>query len=316
MAKKYTVMIFDPEKYSKAKTIYLSTRPFWIAGFVMVFLLLITGISSFTAYYFYNQSSNREIVVSGTEDSSALIRTQLADYFQQLDELNNKMHALDELEYKVRELVSYQDGSRVVKQVAVGGKEVDILRDYFAFSDRKEQEFFDSLNETLADMRIELNKRETSLTKLVDFLEEQRLVMLSTPTIWPVRGWVSSKFGFRTSPFTGHRVFHEGLDIAARYGVDVKATAKGIVVYAGEKTGYGNIVTIDHGYGYLTRYAHNSAITVKVGDKVDKGDTIAKVGSTGRSTGPHVHYEVLVNGIPVNPLKFMLDDDEDIYKGQ
>ena len=132
--------------------------------------------------------------------------------------------------------------------------------------------------------------------------------MVSTPTIWPVRGWVSSKFGFRTSPFSGRRVFHEGLDIAARYGLPVRATAKGIVVFAGEKAGYGNIVTIDHGYGYMTRYGHNSSLTVKVGDKVEKGDVIAKVGSTGRSTGPHVHYEVLVNGIPVNPQKFIIDE--------
>ena len=133
--------------------------------------------------------------------------------------------------------------------------------------------------------------------------------MLSTPTIWPVKGWVSSPFGFRSSPFSGRRVFHEGLDIAARYGLDIHATAKGIVVYAGDKAGYGKIVTIDHGYGYMTRYSHNSRITVKVGDKVNKGDVIAKVGSTGRSTGPHCHYEVLVNGIPVNPMKFIIDEN-------
>ena len=250
----------------------------------------------------------------GSDSKSAVFNVQFANYIQQLDELNNKMNSLDELEYKVRELVSYQDGSRVVKQVAVGGKEVDILREYFAFSDRREQEFFDSLNETLDVMRIEINKREVSLAKLVDFLEEQRLVMLSTPTIWPVRGWVSSKFGFRTSPFSGRRVFHEGLDIAARYGIPVRSTAKGIVLYAGEKAGYGKIVTIDHGYGYMTRYGHNSSLTVKVGDRVEKGDVIAKVGSTGRSTGPHVHYEVLVNGIPVNPQKFIIDENEtEIY---
>ena len=313
MAKKYTVMIFDPEKYGKSKTIFISKRPFWAVGFIIFFLLASTGISSYIAYSFYKESRMQQAAV-GSDSKSAVFNVQFANYIQQLDELNNKMNSLDELEYKVRELVSYQDGSRVVKQVAVGGKEVDILREYFAFSDRREQEFFDSLNETLDVMRIEINKREVSLAKLVDFLEEQRLVMLSTPTIWPVRGWVSSKFGFRTSPFSGRRVFHEGLDIAARYGIPVRSTAKGIVLYAGEKAGYGKIVTIDHGFGYMTRYGHNSSLTVKVGDRVEKGDVIAKVGSTGRSTGPHVHYEVLVNGIPVNPQKFIIDENEtEIY---
>ena len=312
MAKKYTVMIFDPEKYGKSKTLFLSTRPFWVVGIIMVILLATTGISSYFAYSFYNEVKLRQAAstLGGDGGNSAAFKAQFANYLQQLDELNNKMSSLDELEFKVRELVSYHDGSRVVKQVAVGGKEVDILRDYYAFSDRKEQEFFDNLNETLDVMRVEINKREVSLTKLVDFLEEQRLVMTSTPTIWPVQGWVSSKFGFRPSPFSGRRVFHEGLDIAARYGLPVRATAKAIVVYAGEKAGYGKIVTIDHGYGYMTRYGHNSSLTVKAGDKVEKGDVIAKAGSTGRRTGPHVHYEVLVNGIPVNPQKFIINENE------
>lgn len=309
MAKKYTVMLFDAESNTgKSSQFVMTTRPFWAVGITLLVLLVVSIVSSIYAYKFYQESQYHKVTYNDS-DNSELLKAQLANYIQQLDEINHKMTSLDELEFKVRELVSYQDGSRVIKQVAVGGKEVDILKDYFAFSDRREQEFFDSLNETLDVMRVEISKRETSLSKLVDFLEEQRLVMLSTPTIWPVRGWVSSKFGFRTSPFSGRRVFHEGLDIAARYGLDVKATAKGIVVFAGDKAGYGNVVTIDHGYGYMTRYGHNSSLTVKVGDKVDKGDVIAKVGSTGRSTGPHVHYEVLVNGIPVNPLKFIIDEN-------
>lgn len=309
MAKKYTVMLFDADNNTgKSSQFVMTTRPFWAVGITLIVLLVVSIVSSIYAYKFYQESQYHKVTYNDS-DNSELLKAQLANYIQQLDEINHKMSSLDELEFKVRELVSYQDGSRVIKQVAVGGKEVDILKDYFAFSDRREQEFFDSLNETLDVMRVEISKRETSLTKLVDFLEEQRLVMLSTPTIWPVRGWVSSKFGFRTSPFSGRRVFHEGLDIAARYGLDVKATAKGIVVFAGDKAGYGNVVTIDHGYGYMTRYGHNSSLTVKVGDKVDKGDVIAKVGSTGRSTGPHVHYEVLVNGIPVNPLKFIIDEN-------
>lgn len=304
MAKKYTIMIFDSGKFGKAKSLSVTTKPLWIAGFAVAFLIALSFVSSYLAFSYYRTSHS----VMASYQESGDLKSQLDVYSKQLDDLNKKVASLDELEYKVRDLVSYQNGDKVVKQVAVGGKEVDILRDYFAASDRREQEFFDNLNETLLVMSVELDKREMSLTELVDFLEEQRLIMLSTPTIWPVRGWVSSQFGFRTSPFTGRRVFHEGLDIAAPYGLDVKATAKGIVVFSGEKSGYGNVVTIDHGYGYMTRYGHNSRLTVKVGDKVEKGDAVAKVGSTGRSTGPHSHYEVLVNGIPVNPTKFIIDE--------
>lgn len=304
MSKKYTIMIFDSAKFGKAKSLTISTRPLWAFAAALAVLVVVAFVSSYLAFSYYRVSHS---VMAGYKDNTEL-KTQLDSYAKQLDDLNKKVASLDELEYKVRDLVSYQNGDKVVKQIAVGGKEVDILRDYFAASDRREQEFFDNLNETLLVMSVELDKREMSLTELVDFLEEQRLIMLSTPTIWPVRGWVSSQFGFRTSPFTGRRVFHEGLDIAAQYGLDVHASAKGIVVFSGEKAGYGNVVTVDHGYGYMTRYGHNSRLTVKVGDKVNKGDVVAKVGSTGRSTGPHSHYEVLVNGIPVNPLKFILDD--------
>lgn len=306
MAKKYTVMIFDASKFGKAKTLSLTTRPFWIALIAFVILL---GTSVTSTYLAYNYALERRELIAYNGESEEL-KLQLNGYNKKLEEISRKVAALDELEFKVRDLVAFQSGDKNVKQVAVGGKEVDILRDYFAISDRREKEFFDSLNETLLVMSMELDKRELSLSELVDFLEEQRLIMLSTPTIWPVRGWVSSQFRFRTSPFSGRRVFHEGLDIAARYGLDVQATAKGIVVFAGEKAGYGNLVTIDHGYGYMTRYGHNSSLTVHVGDKVNKGDVVAKVGTSGRSTGPHVHYEVLVNGIPVNPIKFIIENKD------
>lgn len=305
MAKKYTVMIFDQAKYGKSRTLSVTAKPLWIISAVFVLLLCVSAASCWLAYRFFNENQ----MLADQIGNSSELKKRIAVYSERFEEINKKMAALDELEFKVRDLVALQNGDRVVKQVAVGGKEVDILKDYFAVSDRREKEFFDDLSETLLVMGTELEKREASLSELVDFLEEQRLIMLSTPTIWPVRGWVSSPFGFRASPFSGRRVFHEGLDIASRYGLDVRATAKGIVVFAGERAGYGYIVTIDHGYGYMTRYAHNSRLTVKVGDKVNKGDVVAKVGSTGRSTGPHSHYEVLVNGIPVNPTKFIIDEN-------
>ncbi|QAR34459.1 M23 family metallopeptidase [Geovibrio thiophilus] len=160
----------------------------------------------------------------------------------------------------------------------------------------------------------ELDSRIKSITGLANFIEEQEYLFQSTPSGSPVEGWISSKFDFRLSPFTGRIVFHEGLDIAASFGSPVRASAKGIVIFSGYKPGYGNLVTIDHGYGFVTRYGHNSRLTVKEGDFVQRGERIALVGSTGHSTGPHVHYEVLINGIPVNPLNFMFNTSKPTQK--
>ena len=147
-----------------------------------------------------------------------------------------------------------------------------------------------------------------SFQELDEFFKNQSSMLASIPTVWPIRGWVTSGFGFRKSPFTGLREKHEGLDIAARRGSPVKTPADGTVVVAGKEYGYGNMVEIDHGYGFMTRFGHNSKHLVKVGDKVFRGQVIALVGNTGRSTGPHLHYEVIFNGIPVNPKSYILEE--------
>lgn len=127
----------------------------------------------------------------------------------------------------------------------------------------------------------------------------------STPTIWPVNGTITSNFGYRGNPIGGGTGFHEGLDIAVDYGTPIHATAAGKVTMAGWVDGYGNLVEIDHGNGFVTRYGHNSMLLVVVGQEVQTGDIVALAGSTGRSTGPHCHYEVRVNGTPTDPLLFL-----------
>ena len=118
-------------------------------------------------------------------------------------------------------------------------------------------------------------------------------------------GWTSSLFGWRTDPISGRKDFHEGVDLAGRYGSNVSSVAAGIVTWSGGHSGYGKMVEISHGNGYVTRYAHNKKNLVVVGDKVEKGQKIAVMGSSGRSTGPHVHFEVVHNGRHVNPRKFV-----------
>ncbi len=148
---------------------------------------------------------------------------------------------------------------------------------------------------------------ETGVSReLLTQIERQRSLLAHTPSLWPSRGWVSSRFGWRNSPFTGRREFHKGVDLAARKGTPIVAPADGVVTQAYHNGAYGNFLVIHHGYGTVTRYGHLLKCEVEVGQQVSKGDRIACVGSTGRSTGPHLHYEVLVNGIHVNPQRYML----------
>jgi len=127
----------------------------------------------------------------------------------------------------------------------------------------------------------------------------------TVPSLWPVRGQITAGFGQRMDPFSGEGAFHAGVDICAPFGTSVEATAEGIVLHAGPDTGYGNEVLVDHGYGITTKYGHLSKIFVVVGQEVKRGQTIGAVGMTGKATGPHLHYEVIVHETPVNPAKYL-----------
>lgn len=154
----------------------------------------------------------------------------------------------------------------------------------------------------------EAGLREQGVIKLQELLAERQSILNQTPSIKPARGWITSRFGYRVDPFTGKPEMHYGLDLAAAPGTPVVAPADGVVSYVAYEAGYGKIVAIDHGYGVRTRFAHNSQIYVELGQKVKRYDVIAAVGSTGRSSGPHCHYEVRVNDVPVDPINYILDE--------
>lgn len=154
----------------------------------------------------------------------------------------------------------------------------------------------------------ETQLKEQSVIELWESLSEQQGLLSATPNIKPARGWLTSGFGYRISPFTGKSALHAGLDVAAAPGSPVYAPADGIIVFASYDESYGKIVTIDHGYGITTRFGHLSQIYVQIGQRVSKWDVLAAVGNTGRSTGPHLHYEVRINGTAVNPRNFILDE--------
>lgn len=136
-------------------------------------------------------------------------------------------------------------------------------------------------------------------------VERRQALASATPSIWPIAGWISSSFGNRRDPFTGDRDFHPGLDISGSHGQQILAPADGTVTVAAPSGNYGNLLTLDHGFGITTRYAHLSRFAVTPGQQVRRGQVIGYVGSTGRSTSPHLHYEVLVNGQLTNPLKLL-----------
>ena len=159
----------------------------------------------------------------------------------------------------------------------------------------------------LSSLEGEASRQEQSLRELQEYFDDQRSLLASTPSIWPTRGWVTSDFGTRIDPYTAERKMHQGMDIATPHGQVVYTPSDGTVVFIGLEGGYGKVLVIDHGYGVKTRYGHLSEISVHLGARVKRGDRVASVGNTGRSTGPHLHYEVRVNGIPENPRKFILE---------
>ncbi len=166
-----------------------------------------------------------------------------------------------------------------------------------------------NLIDLLEEMKIlsyTLEDRRQKLGLLEDLLMNRQLQQEVHPTGRPVKkSWISSRYGYRKDPFTGKRAFHRGVDIAGKRGANVVAVASGIVTWAGEKSGFGGLLEINHGNGYVTRYGHNESLLVSPGDTVSKGQEIATVGSSGRSTGPHVHFEVEHNGKNVNPAKYL-----------
>lgn len=163
-----------------------------------------------------------------------------------------------------------------------------------------------SLTSMVDRLQTELSSREQQLGVLENLILTRELNKQVYPEGSPVKtGWISSYFGNRSDPFTGFNEFHKGLDIAGPAGTHVDAVAAGVVTWAGPRSGYGNMVEINHGNGLATRYCHNEKLLVKVGDMVHKGEEVALMGSTGRSTGPHLHFEVLKNGAAVNPLPYV-----------
>jgi murein DD-endopeptidase MepM/ murein hydrolase activator NlpD len=163
------------------------------------------------------------------------------------------------------------------------------------------------MHRSLDSLENELAIGEKEKANLYEFFENQKILLASTPSIRPANGWMSSRFGYRISPFTGKREMHRGIDIATKMGAPIVAPADGIVTFTGRNGGYGKTLVIKHGHGLKTKYAHLKKALVKKGQYVKRGETIALVGNSGRSTGPHLHYEVHLNKVAVDPLRYIIN---------
>lgn len=218
-----------------------------------------------------------------------------------IDEIYNHLSNLKLLEKKIRIATNIEPSGEPV--AGVGGtlpEEMDKVPDggeMFAYK----------LEVELSSLKKEIINTEGAYQNLLPSLEEREKYMKSIPLLWPVRGWVTSEFGFRYMPMFETHKFHQGIDIATRIGTSIIAPANGMVTFAGWEGTYGKTIVIDHGYGIVTRYAHLSEIYVNMGKEVKRGEIIGTVGDTGITTGPHLHYEVIVNGVPVNPRDYMVD---------
>lgn len=279
--KRFYTFVFAPTASSPLRKFNVPHKVLQaILGFAIVGLL--------TVVYGAYRLTQHAIVVAKLnilESKNRELREENQEAKSKYDQLQNRLAALDTTQRKLAEVSGVSRTADVSKDIGRGGPdgETDVS----------------AIEETTAAL-------ETELRQIKDVFDRNQVKLSSTPAGWPVRGYITDGFGNRRNPFGGGGYEnHSGLDIATNHGTAIEATADGRVIFAGPHGGYGNVVVIDHGYGITTRYGHMSKIDVQVGQHVTRGKVIGAVGSTGRSTAPHCHYEVRLHDRPVNPLNYV-----------
>src|SRR6185436_3747994 len=286
MAGQHNIIIFVPHAYAKLRKWRVTNLQI---GLVVGAFLLVTLVSAYFIWSHFNTPV------------SPLEVTRLQKENDELRQVNQSFET--SIQKLQEQLSSYEDRTRDLAIVA--GVE--------SLGDGVEAGIGGSAPDETAALDLpRIQARAAHLDGVLDTVEkrlEQRMRWISsTPAISPVRGILTSGFGYRADPMTHGRGNHQGIDIAAAYGLPVHASGDGLVLQAGEEGGLGRAVFLAHGYGLTSRYGHLSAVTVRPGQRVKRGDVIGRVGNTGRSTGPHLHYEVRLDGEPLNPIGYILDN--------
>jgi murein DD-endopeptidase MepM/ murein hydrolase activator NlpD len=237
-------------------------------------------------------------------------RKQIQEFATEINTLKSHLVTLNNFEKKIRIIANIEKTDDSNNIFGVGGSMPEDLDARLPLME-KHNSLMRDMHEQIDELNHASIHQKGEFESLLKSLEDQHNLLASTPAIRPIsrgeKSWITSRFGFRVSPFTGQREFHQGFDISSRKGTPILAAADGIVIFVGNKGLLGKTVIIDHGHGMVTRYGHCQKFLKKRGEKIKRWEPIALVGNTGRSTGPHVHYEVRLNGIPVNPDKYILN---------
>jgi murein DD-endopeptidase MepM/ murein hydrolase activator NlpD len=311
MSKRYTIMIV-PERSSRVKRIRVARSSLWIGGTLLVLLLVAVAASTVLFFKVRDRLAENRVL----REENVELKTRLVALHEQMSSVRQTVDRALRYSAKLEVITGLHDPKRHLAMGPFESQTTDIPPDANGVVDPLVRAIGEQphlalklLGNNLERLAADARRSEEELRAREAFLRTQKVRLASTPSVWPARGWVTSGFGMRPDPYTGKPAMHSGLDIANQLGLPVVATAKGVVVSSGVTSeGYGRTVVIDHGFGIKTRFAHLSEAKVRVGDRVDRGDEIGKIGNSGRSTGPHLHYEVEVNGVCVDPSDFILEE--------
>ncbi len=302
MDNKFFTILIVPEKVAKVRRLQLPRRLLQISGALGIALFL------FSIYLMvdYINAKNKMGEFRNLREEAKNQKIQIRQFASKIDDLEREMTRLRQFDTKLRIITNLEKPMRGAKGLGIGGSSRELEQSLLSPGIRQEL-LISRMNHELERLKDETSLQEQRFIELHELLENQRSLLASTPSVWPTRGWITSGFGYRIYPFTGEKKMHDGLDIATARGTTIIAPAEGIVTFVGTEGTYGKMLLVNHGYGLVTCYGHCSEIFVKPGQKVKRGEKIAAVGDTGISTGPHLHYEVRVNGVPVDPENYLLD---------
>jgi murein DD-endopeptidase MepM/ murein hydrolase activator NlpD len=295
----FTLMII-PRTKSAVTKISFSRK---VVRRLAIGLILAVLVSLYVVYDYAGIKRDR-LELSRLRQQTAQQSQQIVDLSGKVDEFADRMEKLKQFDKKLRILATNQVGRDQKIPLGIGGSNNDQIR-LKELIDQGDEKLVSGMRKSISQLNGDALEREQSFNELLAFFREQRSLLSATPSIWPVRGWVTSEFGSRVNPFGGGAEFHGGLDIATQAGNAIIAPADGLVVEVNYRSDNGNMVRVDHGYGVSTSYLHMSRSAVKEGMRIERGKTIGYVGDTGRSTGPHLHYAVYINNVPVNPRKYL-----------
>ena len=292
MAHEFFTVIVVPHAKARFRKIQVPLKlARWVAGGATVFMLTLSGF-----LVHYSRVAGEVYELRRLRAENQILTQKTRDYEQNAGKLQAKVEHLHSIVSKLG-IMAGLDHS--LPDAGVGGE--GGVTSFETVPPAAERH-------SLAEMELNVSALTDKSTRLEEFYRDQKLLLSSTPSIWPVRGYLSATFGKRLDPFTGRPDFHPGIDISTPIGTRVVAPADGIVLSCALSGGYGNAIIIDHGYGVVSRYGHLESYNVQPGQRVHRGDVIAFVGNTGRSTGPHLHYEVWVRDQAQNPIHFILDE--------